>query len=197
MAKAQADIISAVIVVLIALGLTSSALLWGLPLIQKRQDSVMVARVSNLFNQELPSKVKHVADVGGSEIFSIDASGIWVLNESANTLTFTFFSKASDKAIGMWIGGEACDSENGFNGQEGVLGFSEPCVVCVRSDQLTSGYNITYQLGCRELKSETRRYKIQLKSVTVLASNTKTIRISRGGTTQTDNLITTEIKILL
>jgi hypothetical protein len=197
MLKAQADIISTVIIVLIALSLTSAALMWGLPLIQKRQDSAMVARISRALSQDLPSKIAYVANVGGSDSLTIDANGIWFLNESRNVLVFTFFSKVSDKAVERWIGGSAC-GDDGFNGQSGVLGFDEPCVVCVRADQLSSGYNITYQIGCRELKSETKTYKIELKSATgVFASTSKTIRISRRSTTTSDSLIKTEIEIFL
>ena len=196
MVKAQADIVSAVIIVLIALSLTSAALMWGLPLIQKRQDSAMVSRMSNLLSQDLPSKIAYVANVGGSSTFTVDANGVWVLDESRNMLTFTFFSKASDKATGIWIG-SAC-GDNGFNGQPGSLGIDEPCVVCVRADQLSSGYNITYQIGCRELRSEAKTYKIELKSATgIFASTSKTIRISRGPVTTSDSLIKTEIEIFL
>jgi Uri superfamily endonuclease len=198
MLKAQADIVSAVIIVLIALSLTSTALLWGLPLIQKRQDSAMVTRVSNLLSRELPSKIAYVANVGGSDSLTVDANGVWSLNESKNMLTFTFFSKVSDKAVGLWIGGDAC-GDDGFNEtQSGVLGVDEPCVVCVRADQLSSGYNIVYQIGCRELKTETKTYKIELKPLTgVSTSTSKTIRISRGEVRTEGNLIKTEVYILL
>ncbi|MEM5879576.1 MAG: hypothetical protein QXU74_03740 [Candidatus Aenigmatarchaeota archaeon] len=196
MLKAQADIVSAVIIVLIALSLTSAALIWGLPLIQKRQDSAMVARVSNLLSHELPSKIARVANVGGHESFTIDTNGVWALDENKNTLSFTFFSKSSDKATGMWIGGGECQPD-GFNGQPGILGSDEPCVVCVRADQVESGYNIIYQIGCRELKTETNSYKIQLKSTGVTTSTSKTIKISRGALTTEDKLIITQIEILL
>jgi hypothetical protein len=198
MFKAQADIISAVIIVLIALSLTSAALLWGLPLIQKRQDSAMVARVSNLLYQELPSKITHIANVGGYDSLTINTNGVWILDEGKNTLTFNFFSKASDKATGLWIGGNECQP-NGFNGQSGTLGVDDPCVVCVYAAQLGTGYNITYQIGCRELwnPDKTKGYKIEFKKAGAEVSSSKTIRISRGLVNTTDNLIITEIEILL
>lgn len=195
MIKAQADIISAVIIVLIAIGLTSSALLWGLPLIQKRQDMALVSRVNNLFTRDLPLKIKNVANMGGSDFFSVDANGIWILDENKNTLTFTFFSKASDKAVGVWIG-EECSSSEGFVYKNGTLGVSEPCIVCARADQMANGYNITYQLGCREVWGETKGYKLKLKPVGVTISKSKMIKISKGSVSG-DNLITTEIEILL
>jgi hypothetical protein len=197
MPKAQADIISAVIIIVIAIALTSTALMWGLPLIQKRQDSAMVTRMSNLLSQQLPSKIVGIANVGGSDTFSVDANGIWVLDTSKNMLVFTFFSKVSDKATGQWIGGGEC-LPDGFNHQPGILGIDEPCVVCVYASSLGTGYNITYQIGCRELKSDTKSYEIKLvPEGSITTSTSKTIRISRGSTTSTDSLITTEIKILL
>jgi hypothetical protein len=79
----------------------------------------------------------------------------------------------------------------------GTLGIDEPCIICVRADAVGTGYNITYQIGCRELLGETRSYKIQLKSAGVTSSTGKTIRISRKSVSQIDNLIMTEIEILL
>ncbi|MEM5773322.1 MAG: hypothetical protein QXL86_03845 [Candidatus Aenigmatarchaeota archaeon] len=197
MAKAQADIISAVIIVLIAIGLTATALMWGLPLIQKRQDSIMVERVSRIFSQELPSKIVSIANTGGSDTVTIDVNGVWILDESRNMLSFTFFSKASDKAVGIWIGGGECQPD-GFNGKTGELGLDQPCVVCVRSDEFATGYNITYQIGCRMLNSTANRYLIKLVPASGVTSSTlKTIKISRGSTITQDNLIKTEINILL
>ncbi|MEM5766270.1 MAG: hypothetical protein QW423_01390 [Candidatus Aenigmatarchaeota archaeon] len=197
MDKAQADIISIAIIVLIALSLTATALMWGLPIIQKRQDSAIVTRVNNLITQDLISKIKNVANTGGSELFYIDVKGGWSIDESKNILSFTFFSKATDKATGIWIGGGECQP-NGFNGKNGTLGYSEPCVVCMRSDPVIDGYNITYQIGCREIWNPegTKGYKIELKSAGIERSISKTIKISQRAV-KSDTLIITEVEILL
>jgi len=200
MFKAQADILSAVIIVVLALALTSAALLWGFPLIEKRQDTALVARVNNAFNQDLPAKITHVADVGGSLTFSMDVDGIWSLNETNNTISFTFFSRATDKGLNQWIG-EGCP----FEGQSGTMGISKPYVLCVFVSQIGSGFNITYQLGFRELTSDgTRGYKIVLVKPAggVSASTGKNILITRSSINQIPSvgqktLITTEIEILL
>jgi len=201
MPKAQADIVSAVIIVLLALSLTSSALIWGLPLIQKRQDSVLVARVSNIFNQDLPSKIGYVASVGGSTTLSLDIDGIWVLNETENSISFTFPSKVSDKGLNQWIG-EGCP----FTGQTGTVGIDKPSVVCVFVSQTETGFNITYKIGFRELISSdgTKGYKIQLvkPSGGVSVSTGKTLYISQKSVSQLPPvgqkiLIKTEIEILL
>jgi len=177
MPKAQADIISTVIIVILALSLTSTALLWGLPLIQKRQDSVMVARMNNAFTQDLPSKIENIANTGGSTTFSLDVNGAWTLSEEENTIAFTFFSKVSDKGLDMWIG-EGCP----FTGQSGVVGINKPSVVCAFATSSGGGYNITYKIGFRELTSDGERgYKILLVKPQggILTSTSKTITISR------------------
>jgi len=199
MVKSQADIVSAVIIVVLALSLTSSALLWGLPLIQKRQDSVMVTRAHNFFNKELVSKIKSVANVGGTEKAILDVKGIWTLNVTKNTISFMFFSKASDKATGVWVG-EGCDSVEGFKGQEGIFGEEEPCLVCAFSKEVSGGYEITYEIGCRTLTSDGKKYKIEFVKPTggLTTSTGKGIAISRQSVSQVDpNLIITKIEILL
>jgi hypothetical protein len=200
MPKAQADIISTVIIVILALSLTSTALLWGLPLIQKRQDSALVARMNNAFTQDLPSRIVNIANNGGSTSFSLDVNGIWVLNTVENSITFTFFSKVSDKAIGNWSGKD-CDPIKGFTGKSGILGTDNSFVVCARADQTGSGYNITYKIGFRQLMSDKQGYIIQLAppSGGTSSSTSKTIMISRpsGAISQNATLITTKIEILL
>jgi hypothetical protein len=201
MFKAQADILSAVIIIVLALALTSAALLWGFPLIEKTQDTALVARVHNAFNQELPAKITHVADLRGSLTFSMDVDGIWSLNEINNTISFTFFSRATDKGLNQWIG-EGCP----FGGQSGTMGISKPYVLCVFVSQIGSGFNITYQLGFRELATSdgTRGYKIVLVKPAggVSASTGKNILITYSSIDQLPSvgqktLITTKIEILL
>lgn len=204
MFKAQADIVSAIIVVLLALSLTSAALLWGLPLIQKQQDMRLVERVNNAFNQELPSRIEGVARSWGSDRFSLDVDGIWFLNETENTVSFTFFSKVSDKGTDQWIG-MGCDPEQGFVGQGGRFGIDKPSIICAKAMQTGSGFNITYKIGYRELLNidETKFYKIKLvKSAGGVSSSTgKDITISFKNTkdesTEQKTLIITEIEILL
>jgi len=201
MFKAQADILSAVIIVILALSLTSAALIWGLPLIQKRQDTVVVARVSNALSQDLPSRIEHIANTGGLDTFSLDVDGIWVLDDTNNIIQFTFFSTVSDKGLNQWIGKD-CP----FNpSQTGTMGTDSPSVVCSLATQSANGFNITYQVGFRKLVTVdgTKIYQIDLvkPSGGVTTSTGKNVQISRKSVSQTSvgqqTLITTEIEILL
>jgi len=190
MAKAQGDIISAVIIIIIAMGLVGAAYSWGLPLIQKRQDTAIVNRVLNYFDQNninsLPSLIERVANIGDKETFSLDVNGVWILKEYTeassfnNSLTFSFSSKVSNLATGQWISlttGASCPPSNA------TLGVHKSSVVCARADSTAGGYNITYMVLFRELddSSGTKGYKIDLQNGGAsLTSTGKGVRVSRG-----------------
>jgi hypothetical protein len=206
MLKAQADIISAIIIIIIAIGLVSSAYLWGLPLIQKKQDEALVKRVSNYFDQKnensLSSKIEFIADNGGEDTFNLDVDGLWVLDPNENSMSFTFFSRVSDIGSAAWISLTGIDCPPSTNG---IIGTHQPSVICARADILANGYNITYKIWFRQLDESggARSYKIKLLnyqnpgSLTAVTSTSKSIRIFRGSiNTTTQNLIITEIKIL-
>ncbi|MHA1743418.1 MAG: hypothetical protein ACTSV6_04105 [Candidatus Heimdallarchaeota archaeon] len=207
MSKAQTDVISAVIIVIIAIGLVSSAYLWGLPLIQKRQDSALAERVFNSFSQtnenSLSSKIEFIANNGGEDTFFLDVNGLWVLDQAENSISFTFFSRASNIGSSAWVPlttGATCPPTSG------TVGIDKPSVVCARADALGNGYNITYKIWFRALNESTSRgYKIVLLpySASVPQTSTgKSVRIFRGNVyTDTTSipgqtLIVTEIKIL-
>lgn len=206
--KAQADIISAVIIIIIAIGLTGTAYTWGIPLIQKRQHEALADRVYNSFDQNkvnsLPSKIEFVARTSGAEeTFTLDVDGVWILSPSENSIQFTFLSKASKVAVGQWSSltpGATCPPSNG------TLGKDKSSVVCARADITHDIYNITYKIYFRTLFEETnanKGYKINLVKDPRGSLNTtsKSIRISRGDirteTTGDKTLIITEVKILL
>jgi hypothetical protein len=206
MLKAQADIISAVIIITIAIGLVYTAYSWGLPLIQKKQDAALAERVFNYFNQKnensLPNKIEYIAKNRGEETFTLDANGIWIINQDEDSISFTFFSRASNIAVGDWISlttGVKCSS-TGIEPSTGIVG-DKPSVVCARADLLQDGYNITYKVWFRQL-NETggeRGYKINLlKHPGGPSSSTgKYVRIFYDRVYQEQTLIITEIKILL
>lgn len=216
-AKGQTDIISAVIIIIIAIGLVGTAYTWGLPLIQKRQDEAVVNRVENSFSQDnansITKKVESSARNGGEDTFSIDADGIWILNpctnigtcgsnnDESNSLSFTVFSRVSTKAANQgWITLSSTDS---CPPQVGNIG-QNTYVVCSRADSYANGYNVTYKVQFRELDSDpTNGFKIILlpQISNLLSSTSKSLRISRGNVYTTSvngkTLIITEVKILL
>jgi hypothetical protein len=214
MAKAQGDIISAVIILIIAMGLVGAAYSWGIPLIQKRQDTAIVNRVLNYFDQNnvnsLPSMIEYAANHGGEQTFSIDADGVWTLtpyDEATpfnNSITFSFFSKVSNFATGLapdeWI---SLTSGANCSASRGTVGTHKASTVCARADSVANGYNITYKVLFRELyeSSGAKGYKINLvkHESSPKTSTGRSMRISLQDVkySEQSNLIETTIKILL
>lgn len=207
--KGQADILSAVIIVIIALSLVSTAYMWGIPLIEKRQHTALVERAAKYFDRNnvnsLASKIEYIAKYGGETTFSLDIDGTWFLcpydeiSPHNNSIQFTFFSKVSNIAEDYgWI-------PNTCGSPPGELGIDDPSIVCARADTTGTGYSITYKIWFRELdESPEKGYKIVLvprNEEGPFISTTKSIRISYGSKREVQQagkrLIITEIKILL
>jgi hypothetical protein len=210
--KAQSDVISAVLIVIISLALASSAYTWGIPLIQKRQDTALSERVDTYFNQEnvnsLPNVIESIANNGGEKNFYINAKGMWVLNQNDDYIQFSFMTKASKFAIDTQYpisltAGVGCTEPV----SNGTLGLDKASIVCVQANRMDDYVNVTYKVFFRELYDNSlaknpKGYKITLvQDPSGLASSaSETIKISFSTTTTetTDKtLIKKEIKILL
>lgn len=223
--KGQQDIISAVIIIIIAISLVATAYTWGIPLIQKRQDSALVGRTFSYFDQNnlnsVTSEILSVAQNGGDQTFTSNVNGAWILypctdtdnsgnalagcsstnNPENDSLVFAIFSTVSNYAYDVgWItmsSSDSCPPPIGITGQN-------PYVVCVRADTYGSGYNITYKAQFRELDSgATDGFKILLQPQipSIITSTGNTVRFSRGNVYSTTvngktlNII--EVKVLL
>jgi hypothetical protein len=202
--KGQTDIISVVIIFVISLGLVSTAYLWGLPLIQKRQDTALVDRLSKSFDKNnansLEKKMESIANNGGSDTFIADTNGIWYYNSSENSLQFSFTAKAS--RIATEAGWVALSSGN--TNPTGTLGIDDSFVVFARSDISSSGlYNITYKVRFRTLwdSTHTNGFMIYLNNTSpspyILGKYARITRGRIGPDPSDNNLIITEIRILL
>lgn len=200
--KAQTDVISAVIILLIAMGLISAVYMWGIPLIQKSQDNAVVERVYKNFDKNnvnsIERKIEYVANNGGEETFTVDTEGIWYLNEQENYIQFFFLKKSTNIAENLgWV---PLSSSN--TNPKGTIGTDDSYVVYGMANTANDKYNITYKVWFRELwdDSGSKGYKIQLTNAGPSQfSTSKSLRISRGETKPdaVDNrLFITEIKIL-
>jgi len=202
--KGQTDIISVVIIFVISLGLVSTAYLWGIPLIEKKQDTALVDRVAKSFDRNnansLEKKIEYIANNGGSDTFVADTNGIWYYNSSENSLQFSFTAKASKIATNLgWIA-----LSSGNINLNGTLGIDDSFIVFGRSDITPSGqYNISYKVQFRTLwdSAGVNGFRIFLNNSSpspyILG---KYVKISRGTVAadpQNSNLIITEIKLLL
>jgi len=208
--KSQADIISAVIVIIIAITLVSTAYMWGLPLIRKQQDTALVNRAENYFDREnsnsLVRKIEFVATHGGEDTFTLDINGLWILytydevSPENNSIQFTFSASVSNVGVNQsWI-----PFGTDYTGLIGKVGIDRAGVVFRKADESPQVYNITYKTWFRQLEETIeKRHKINLISAGPTTSTGNTIRISRGEiftdttTVPGKTLIITEIKLLL
>ena len=212
MLKGQTDIISAILIVIIAVGLVSTAYTWGIPLIQKQQDTALVERVMNYFSSSnensIEKRIISVASNGGEETFSIDVSGLWQLvpnsttSIDSNSLSFNFFARVSNIATnltaGEWVSlnGVPCPPPLGIISEEAYA-------ICARADSVGNGFNINYKVQFRPLQSGNQKYEIFLVQHPsgFNSSTSRAIRIQRGSSYPTilngQNFIITEVKILL
>jgi len=209
--KAQADIISSVIIIIIAITLVSTAYMWGMPLIRKRQDTALVERAYKFFDRNnfnsIVKKIEYIAKNGGEDTFSIDINGVWTFYpcpatdgggcscdssipgletcvSGNNSIQFSFFSKVSNIAVDEgWVSLSTANTNT-----VGTVGVDDASVVWARSDRAGDGFNITYKVWFRELdESPTKGYKINLIAPSAIppeikASTGKSIRISHVGT---------------
>lgn len=210
--KAQSEIVSVVLIITLAISLTATALMWGLPLIQKRQDAAVVERVASYFNQDnpnsLPSEIEFIANTGGEKTFVFDARGLLFLNETENSISFTFFSKVRDVCLAGepgcpgWISktvGATCPPSTG------IIGKDKVSVVCERADAIADGFNITHKIYFRRLYDVTGTKGVEIDLVkheaSPLTSTGKMLRIfyfTRESVVSDGKTISvTKVKILL
>ncbi|MEM5815226.1 MAG: hypothetical protein QXD89_01920 [Candidatus Aenigmatarchaeota archaeon] len=187
MMKTVSEIISVVLILVLSLGLVSTALMYGYPMIRKTQDRVKLERVLALFVPEAPNslvkKLEYISNFGGSETISLDVDGIWEVRTYsensiyANSISFSFFSRATNVRSNQLISltpGESCPPI------AGLVGGNSPFVVCVSGTPLFDGFNITYFIFARNLTSENFVYSVKLVSKsTITRSTLKMIRIAR------------------
>jgi len=213
MRKAQADIISVMLIVVLSIGLVSVAYTWGLPLIQKRQDTFLVDKVKSNFDQNnlnsLPSRIERAANSASEETFTLDVSGLWILSpygttgNQNNSISFTFFSKVTDAAPGS--GWQSLTPNSQCPPATGTLSVDKPSVVCRRADSSGNGYNITYRIWFRNLTDiqSTQIFTIKLlkhESGSLTSTSTMLKIFASEPVRQvigSQTLITTEVKILL
>ena len=205
--KGQADIITAVLILILAISLFGVGYRYVRPMIEKKQDEAIVERIRDLFDQtnpsSLPSKIESVSKLGGVDTFTIDVKGTWELNETEDTLQFKFRSRVTNIASDVgWISlteGETCPPGIG------KVGVDRISVVCARAEKVGEKYEITYKIFYRRLEDPitNRVYAIDLvrHPSGVLTSAGKTVRIFKGeereSTFDAKTLFSTEIKILL
>ncbi len=223
--KGVVEIVSILLIVVFAIALVAAAYEYGLPLIQKRQDTATVDTVKTYFDpnnvNSLPAEIVNIANNQGQTQFISSVGGFWQLYPCAdtmpgggyysgcgnfgaenNSIAFTFASRASEIAPNVgWVSlsGTNCPPANGN------LGSDPADVVCVRTDSTGLGvYNITYRIWFRQLVDPNGNiYKINLLQhpSTALTSTGSSVQIIFGDRITSSSggktISITEVKILL
>ncbi len=219
MNKGVSTIVAVVLIAAIGIGLTSTAYIWGTPLIEKRQEATITERVYKGLAQDnqnsLPGMIKDVANNRGMKTFNINTDGLWVLNEDEDSIEFQFSSKTANVAANTanpisLTSGVQCSGDTPKYSPvpaTGILGQDNSAVTCVNAISTTELFTIRYKIWFRELVdnpvSPAQGFKIDLvKDPTGLSSSSgKTVRIifdqSSEDVVGQKTLITKKIKILL
>ena len=216
--KGIATIIAAAMIVAIALGLTSTAYIWGLPLIQKRQEASITEKVYSQFSptnqNSLPKMIEDVANNRVIRTFTITTDGFWILNAGEDSIEFNFTSKTANVAtstptpISLTPGVQCVGASPKFSPSPavGTLGQDSSSVVCVSANVQADFFTIQYKIWFREIDdnpfSPKQGFKIDLEpDAGLTTSSGKTVRITFADSTQQvvggKTLITKKIKILL
>ena len=217
--KGISTVVSAALIVAIALGLTSTAYIWGTPLIQKRQEASTTEKIYSQFSQSnqnsLGKMIEDVANNRGIRSFTIGTGGAWALNPTENSIEFTFTSRTSNIAtntqspVSLTPGVQCAGTSppNSPSPSTGILGQDSSSVVCVTATAQADLFTIKYKIWFRELNdnpfSPTQRFAIQLEQdpTGLTTSSGNAVKITFDDSTQQiingQKLITKKIKILL
>lgn len=213
--KAQVEIFSYLLIFLIASGLTASALLWGFPLIQKKQDAKNLDDMYNFFTT-LDRKIRTVARTGSEESLTLKIEGLITVypcftsdvysdylcdypDPMNNSITFTFLNRVSNIALDKWV---PLTSGTLSESPAAILGEDPPSVLFEKAIEKPEGrYEVTYRLWYRGLLdvNTDKTHKIILKTENneKKTSTIGFIRLKRGNVITEQNYILTEVLIIL
>ena len=203
MRKGQSQMVSALMIVLISLGILGAVFPWASSVIQKKKDTRSVEDVYNFF-QKLDSTIINIARNGGEESLEIKIPGkINVYPESYpdltlnNSIVFEFQSKVSNVASSTnWIPLNTPNSNT-----SATLGIDKPGVIFGKSILGDKNIIINYRLWFRELedKATGNIYKISITTSDDIEKESTQgfFRIQRLSSSQIGNLIKTQVNIIV
>jgi len=194
--------VSALMIVLISLGILGSVFPWAFSVIQKKKDSKSVEDVYNFF-QKLDYTIINIARNGGEESLELKVPGIINVYPDSldstlnNSIVFEFQSKVSNVANSTsWI---SLNTPNANT--SATLGIDKPGVIFGKSTLGNTDIIVYYRLWYRELEDKTTGniYKISLTTSEdkEKESTQGFFRIQRLSSSQTGNLIKTQVNIIV
>lgn len=201
MITGQAQVVSLLIIILLAMGAIGLVYPWTYGMIQKKKDMKSLDDVYNFF-KNLDETIRNIAKNGGEESLRLEIPGelhvyptsIAQLN---NSIVFTFRGLVSNIAEGGWI---PLNTPN--MNETATLGIDPPSVIFGMANKTDNEIEIRYRLWYRELEDLSGNgYKIVLNTSDGNEKRTTTgfMRIQRLGSTRipSETLTITEINIIL
>jgi len=181
------EVITAILITGILLGLIGSVYLWGNPLIEKNKDISLLEHAEE-FMYNLDAKIKNVATHGGREQIEIPLSRLYF---DSNDIDLIVETKNTIYAIGAPIplGKNECEKTGGD------WGVDEQDVLCVRSEEIGGEYETDYNLKYIDLELGINTYKIKLIGKNDSGKEDDVVIIERVGTEKIGNRIETSVSI--
>ena len=199
--KAQTQIVSMILIFLIALAAIALVLPWALTMIQKKKDTKNVDDVYNFF-LKLDEVIRDVAKNGGEESLTLKVPGILTVYPDPsnhpynNSITFSFLSKVSNIAVN--VGEIPLNTPN--QNSTATLGVDTPSVIFGKANLTDDSILVQYRLWYRTLVDiDGNKFKIVLNTSgnSILNSTLGFIRVQRLGTRTVDDLTLTEINVIV
>lgn len=166
--KAQTQVISAILITGIAVGVVSIAYIWGVPLIQKSQVSTQITNAENLMNT-IEKEIANIIQTGGQRSILLSLDGNLIVDQDANSIVYSLTTKGANVA-NDWV---PLNDDNYFgvidtaqNQSAGIVGEDKSGVIIAKTTPAGNQFITTYRLAYRQLVDlETSAgYLVQIKS---------------------------------
>jgi len=198
--KGQQQVLSAILLTGILIGIVGSIYLWGIPLIQKNKD-IALLQSSEQFMKILDEKVKNIANSGGRDQLRITLPATVRIDSGASPNQWVMSMYISTQGTIYAIGTEIPLKNSTCTATQGSWGSDEPGILCVKSVKLDENkYTTTYTLSYVRLDvpNTIRSYSLELSSTgsksigmghSIVIENLGTSEVQEGGRTVTKTRI--------
>lgn len=187
--KGQQEAITAILITGILLGTVTAVYFWGVPIIQKNQDKVILSETEK-FVFLVNEKIKDIAMNGGSTRVPINVPAIVKFDgeKILTTLELSTTIYETQKWIPFF---ETCNMK-----EKGKWGKNRPEVLCAFSESIGKNkHKIQFILGYRTLSKDVEDYTINLTGKVSSGGRGHEVTIMRKMVEKKDNKINTIIDI--
>ncbi len=185
------EVVTAILITGILLGLVGSVYLWGVPLIEKNKD-VSLLQSAEEFMHNLDEKIKDVATHGGREQIEIPLGRVYFESD----VTESYINLNVETKNTIYVSGASIPLEkNECTKNPGTWGVDDQDVLCVLSQEIGGEYGTDYNLRYINLTLGIKTYKIELVGERNNGKKGSVIIIDGVGTEKDENYIKTLVSI--